>query len=349
MNIKAFLKLLDRYQKKKVTADEKKIMDLWYNSIDHTDAKQNKLDEQRADKMMWAAISNGITQESAQGKIIALSFWKRNFYIRLAAGCLLFVAGFIGYHYAFDDTPIIAGIQNEVVEKMNSFTNETSASKILNLPDGSHATLDPGATLYYPKVFAGNERRVYLKGDVFFEIAHDTTRPFYVHANNIVTKVLGTSFTIRENKLKNSIEVAVITGVVEVQEHNSEVFGEKVNKKVILTQNKTVTFYPEDEQLITGIVEKPKILKSKVAEVTTANFNYSEKPLPDIVKILEQAYGVQINIGNDPLRNCIITADLSQENTLFTQLEILCESMDAKYQLTGDSVTLTGKGCDVPR
>jgi transmembrane sensor len=74
-----------------------------------------------------------------------------------------------------------------------------------------------------------------------------------------------------------------------------------------------------------------------------------EKSLADIVPILEKAYGVKISLSNDRLRNCIITADLSQENTLFTQLEILCESIDAKYQLLNDSVILSGKGCDLSK
>ncbi|MCE7040092.1 FecR family protein [Dyadobacter sp. CY312] len=348
-NLKAFLRLLDRYQKRRLNQEETKVLDIWYDSIDHTETKKDHLDDEQAGKLMWTAINKGMEPDAADGITLPLPFWKRNFYLRLAAACVLFLGVFIGYQYTLNNTSIIAGVKNEVVENMNQITNETSEQKIFDLPDGSKVTLEPGAKLFYPEVFADRERRVYLSGDVFFEIAHDTSRPFYVHANNIVTKVLGTSFTIRENKQKNSIEVAVLTGVVEVQQSDEDDKPEPADKKVVLTQNKKVTFYPQDEKLVTGIVEQPKIITTQISGVAKLNFNYLEKPLADIVPILEEAYGVKINLSNDRLRNCIITADLSQENTLFTQLEILCESIDAKYLLINDSVMLSGKGCDISK
>jgi transmembrane sensor len=347
-NLSAFLRLLDRYQNKRTNRQETKLMDIWYNSIDHTDSKKDRLDEEQAGKLMWTAISKGMDSGISDGIATPVPFWKRNFYIRLAAACLLFMVVFTGYQYILNSTPVIAGVKNEVLENMSHFTNKTSHKKVFNLPDGSQVTLEPGASLFFPKVFASRERRVYLSGDVFFDIARDTSRPFYVHANNIITKVLGTSFTIKENKQKSSIEVAVLTGVVEVQQQEEKEQTQK-DKKVVLTQNKKVTFYPQEEKLVTGIIDQPRIIATEKAEGAELHFNYMEKSLADIVPILEKAYGVKISLSNDRLRNCIITADLSQENTLFTQLEILCESIDAKYQLLNDSVILSGKGCDLSK
>ncbi|HEV7379035.1 MAG TPA: FecR family protein [Dyadobacter sp.] len=345
-NLQAFFRLLERYQHKRTSEQETKLMDIWYHSIDHTETKKDSLDDEQAGKLMWTAISKGMESGNTEEVVMPLPFWRRNFYIRLAAACLLFVAGFAGYRFSLYSPTVIAGVKTEILDDMNQLTNKTSHQKIFNLPDGSHVTLEPGAKLFFPKVFSRDERRVYLSGNVFFEIAHDKSRPFYVHANNIVTKVLGTSFTIRESKQKNSIEVAVLTGIVEVQQQEEESPAEK---KVILTQNKKVTFYPQDEKLITGIVEQPKVIVTEKAAAAKLNFNYLEKPLADIIPVLEKAYGVKINMSNDKLRNCVITADLSQESTLFTQLEILCESIDAKYQLINDSVLLTGKGCDLSK
>jgi transmembrane sensor len=344
-NLQAFLRLLDRYQKKRMNPEENKLMDMWYDSIDHTE--NQGLDEEKTSKLMWAAINEGMDSGNAREVMMPLPFWKRNFYLRLAAACLLFVAVFAGYRYALNSTTVIAGVENEILENLNQFTNKTANRKTFRLPDGSQVTLEPGARLFFPRSFEANERRVYLTGDVFFDIARDTSRPFYVHANNIVTKVLGTSFTIKENKNKNSIEVAVLTGVVEVQQREEK--QSSAEKKVVLTQNKKVTFYKQEEKLVTGIVEQPKIISIEKADAIRFNFNYLEKPLAEILPVLEKAYGVKINISNSKLRNCIITADLSQESTLFTQLEILCESIDAKYQLVNDSVMLSGKGCDLSK
>jgi transmembrane sensor len=344
-NLQAFLRLLDRYQKRRMNQEETKLMDIWYDSIDHSETKEESLPDEEAGKLMWTAISKRMDGSNVEEVPVPLPFWRRNFYFRLAAACLLLVAVFTGYRYVLHSSTVITGVQNEVLENMNHFTNKTPNRKSFKLPDGSQVTLEPGARLFFPKVFAEQERRVYLSGDVFFDVARDTSRPFYVHANNIITKVLGTSFTIRENKLKNSIEVAVMTGVVEVQQQEKS----PADKKVVLTQNKKVTFYPQDEKLVTGIVEQPKVITTQKTGEASFNFNYLEKPLADIIPVLEKAYGVKINVSTDKLRNCVITADLSQESTLFTQLEILCVSIDAKYQLINDSVLLSGKGCDLSK
>lgn len=345
-NIKGFLRLLERYQRNLASPEEKKTMDMWYDSIDYTHENHHAASEQEVDKAMWSAISSRMDQPSGTEHRLPARAWARNFYFRLAAACVLFVLGLIGYRIAFDDAEKIAGVKNEVIEKLSQVTNNSTDKKLFTLPDGSRVTLEPGATLFYPAAFAQKQRDVFLKGNVFFEIAHDKSRPFYVHANNIVTKVLGTSFTIRENKSTNAIEVAVMTGVVEVQQVDSKPDPKQKEQKVVLTQNKKATFYSEEEKLVTGLVEQPKVILEKSGQMPKIAFNYIEKPLPEIVKVLEDAYGVRITIGNENLRNCIITADLSQESTLFNQLEILCESIDANYQLNNDQITVSGKGCE---
>lgn len=318
-------------------------MDIWYESIDHSDESQNLLSEDQAGKVMWAAMESRMEESDVQ-RISRRNV--RRLYFKLAAACVLLVAGFVSYRTLTPGGAIIAGVKNEVLENMRCIQNSGPGSKRFTLSDGSRVVLEPGATLFYPVKFESHQRNVFLKGNVFFEIAHDTSRPFFVHANNIVTKVLGTSFTIRENSETESIEVAVMTGVVEVRKAEDPQESAAAEDKVILTQNKKVTFFKEDEKLVTGLVEVPTLIKAKTKQVQKFDFNYAEKSLPEIVSVLESAYGVRITITNEKLRNCIINADLSQEKTLFAQLEILCESVSAEYQLVGDTVALSGQGCE---
>jgi len=344
-HLQGFLKLLDRYQKNTSTDNEKKIMDTWYDSIDHTAERQNAVTEEEAGKAMWSVISKGMSEQEHEAPS---RLWSYKFYFRLAAACLLLAGGFVLYRTAFDHDEAIAGVKNEVIEKMQSVANPGPGPKVFTLADGSRVTLEKDAVLYYPERFTSNERNVFLKGNVFFEIAHDSSRPFYVHANNIVTRVLGTSFTVRENPKTNSIEVAVMTGVVEVRQAAESGNSQQTENKVILTQNKKVTFFEETEKLVTGLVDQPKIIKNKPVETNQKLFNYVEMPFSGIIPILEDAYGVKISL-DERLRNCTITADLSQENTLFAQLEILCESIDARYELNKDTIMLSGKGCELSK
>ncbi len=59
-------------------------------------------------------------------------------------------------------------------------------------------------------------RDVYLSGEAFFEVTKNPDRPFRVFANEIVTKVLGTSFTVRSFENDTTIQVIVRTGKVTV-------------------------------------------------------------------------------------------------------------------------------------
>tara|TARA_R110002074_G_scaffold108743_2_gene234614 strand:+ start:218 stop:1384 length:1167 start_codon:yes stop_codon:yes gene_type:complete len=85
----------------------------------------------------------------------------------------------------------------------------------LKLSDGSVAYLNSGSSLKYPVEFIeGKERRVYLTGEAFLEVAKDTDRPFIVNAADLNIKVFGTKFNVSaypEDQLK---EVVLVEGSV---------------------------------------------------------------------------------------------------------------------------------------
>ena len=85
----------------------------------------------------------------------------------------------------------------------------------MTLHDGSTVILEPGGEVRYNEKFL-NTREVYLSGDAFFEVTKDASRPFLVYANEITTKVLGTSFRIKAKQGEKEIVVAVKTGKVSV-------------------------------------------------------------------------------------------------------------------------------------
>ncbi len=344
-NWKGFAKLLERYQKGRTTPDEKHFMDLWYDSISSSDADQNEQANKSEGEEMWAVIQKGISRP-VKPAFNGTVRWHQNVYFRLLAASLLFMIGIFVYNSAFKDQPVISGVKNEVIDQMVRTANNGQLSMLVKLSDGSSVTLDPGAVLYYPATFAKNERNVFLRGDGFFDIAPDKARPFLVHANNIVTRVVGTSFTIRENKKDNSIEVAVMTGVVEVVQSTGKVPTEDLKNKVVLTPNKRATFYEEGERLIKGLVDQPKLIAAIKNDPDFASFIFKERALSQILPKLEKAYGVSIHLSNENIQNCLVTADLSQDKTLFAQLDILCAAIGADFEVENDMVLVTGTGCE---
>ena len=64
------------------------------------------------------------------------------------------------------------------------------------LPDGTRVWLNAATELKYPVAFHAKERRVYLKGEAYFEVAPDKNRPFYVETEEVKIRVLGTVFDV---------------------------------------------------------------------------------------------------------------------------------------------------------
>jgi ferric-dicitrate binding protein FerR (iron transport regulator) len=105
---------------------------------------------------------------------------------------------------ALDDKPA------EVV--FNSLTTPRGGQFKLTLPDGSVVWLNAASSIKYPTVFIGNERKVEISGEVYFEIAHNAAKPFKVSVNGMEVKVLGTHFNINAYNNEASVKTTLLEG-----------------------------------------------------------------------------------------------------------------------------------------
>ena len=88
------------------------------------------------------------------------------------------------------------------------------AARIDTLADGSIVSLKKHSSISYPEGLKGKQRAIRLEGEAFFSVAPDASHPFIVRVDDIVVKVLGTSFDIRGEE--NRTTVVVMSGAVEV-------------------------------------------------------------------------------------------------------------------------------------
>src|SRR6218665_2346039 len=105
-------------------------------------------------------------------------------------------------------------IQNPLKQEDTTIINTSNFSKTPRLADGSDVTLYPNSKLTHVS-FTEGERRMRLEGKAFFKVAPNPKRPFIIVTERLITKVLGTSFTIRAEK-GEAETVAVKTGKVAV-------------------------------------------------------------------------------------------------------------------------------------
>jgi len=99
-----------------------------------------------------------------------------------------------------------------------SYATARGQREAVALADGSRLTLNTATRLR--TAVTAKQREVWLEqGEAFFDIAHDASRPFVVHAGRQTVTVLGTKFSLlREGE---RLRVAVLEGRVQVQAEQS--------------------------------------------------------------------------------------------------------------------------------
>lgn len=225
-------------------------------------------------------------------------------------------------------------------------TNNSEKSQIITLSDGSSVLLQPNSKLSYPKIFTGNERKVYLSGEGFFEISKNPKKPFFVYANEIVTRVVGTSFRIKAYPDQQNVEVLVRTGKVKVK--SNDLVRAAENEEIVLLPNQALRFARKELVFnkITNITEDP-ILVNSVRNIEQLSFEFTDIPVAQILETIEQAYLVDIDFPHDKLKDCRLTTSLSDQ-PLAEKLKIICKSIgnDTNYEMNGNQIVITTSGCN---
>ena len=239
--------------------------------------------------------------------------------------------------------------------------NTTVIEQVIQLVDGSTVTLEPFSTLKYPTQFLKKQREVVLKGEAFFNIARDTTKPFVVYANETITKVLGTSFTIKAFEGEKEVEVAVKTGKVAVYANvNSlpkKVIGEKEkfvirtdeqilipipNKKLEVTPNQRVVFDKVSSDMHKAVAKLP-LPVNPVKQLP--KFRFHEEPLSEVLQALAVAYELDLHFDKTYLDKCLITTNL-EDVSIFAKLDIICQAMGLTYQEQDAAIYIYGGDCE---
>jgi ferric-dicitrate binding protein FerR (iron transport regulator) len=86
----------------------------------------------------------------------------------------------------------------------------------LVLPDGTQVWLNAASSITYPTAFIGNERKVSILGEAYFEVSHDASKPFHVDVNGVDVQVLGTHFNINSYSDEEAIKTTLLEGSIKI-------------------------------------------------------------------------------------------------------------------------------------
>jgi hypothetical protein len=209
----------------------------------------------------------------------------------------------------------------------------------ITLPDGSHVLLGKNANIIVAENFGVKTRTVYLTGEAFFTVTKNEKIPFFVHVDNLITEVIGTSFKISKPSSDKLIEVSVKTGKVSVYTHDEK----SMNKSngVIITPNQKAVFNLISRTINESVIDVPLVILQNVKK---SDFEFDDVSVHEIFKKMQQIYGIEIIQVNSNINRCVFTGDLNGLD-MFRQLEFICSSINANYEVRGSSIFINGEGC----
>lgn len=222
--------------------------------------------------------------------------------------------------------------QDHFMQKVASQKEKVEANqrgKVV-LADGSEVWLNSHASLYYPNTF-DKERKVYLEGEAYFEIAKDADRPFVIYTGDGVTEVLGTAFNL--NADKETVVVTVTRGQVALYPEGRR------EKKVVLEKGERGLFLSKNNK-----ISKTKNTDINFLSWRTGVLTFEDAPLATVAAALSRHYQVAITLGEGISNHCRLTSTF-KDKSLDEVLELINLTLDIEVKKEDEHFVMVGKGC----
>tara|TARA_B100000953_G_C18033068_1_gene423506 strand:+ start:3146 stop:4279 length:1134 start_codon:yes stop_codon:yes gene_type:complete len=220
-----------------------------------------------------------------------------------------------------DTLTYIAKNQDNVIISFDEIHVPYGKSSVVALADGTLINLNAGSSLRYPNGFkAEGNREVFLTGEAYFQVSHDAKRPFLVHTDDLEIEVLGTHFNVQAYADEKNSNTVLVNGVVQVKQ----------------------TANPEDAVVLKPGMQASYTQGSKSLEIASVNtapyiawvkgqLYFDQADFPQIARILERKFDVQIQVNNTALKKEKFTAKFKAES-----LEQILKSFNESYPFNYD-------------
>lgn len=195
------------------------------------------------------------------------------------------------------------------------------------LPDGSRVRLNGGTRIVYPALF-GDERRVEVDGEAYFEVEHDARKPFVVVTGQVVSTVLGTTFNVHAYSEDENYQITLATGSLLVD-------GGPESRSVRLRPGEQGFF-----ERTSGLLSLRSVNVEQVLSWQEDRLYFRAEPLASIARSLERQFNVDITIPDERLRRICFTGEfVDGENIheimriISADSRILCRSRKNHFEL----------------
>lgn len=237
-----------------------------------------------------------------------------------AAIIILLASSFLLYYYISKPGNIVVTAQAGNMEQV--------------LPDGSVVALHAGSQITYPASFASDTRNIELKGEAYFKVTHDKTKPFIVSSGDALVEVLGTQFNVNTKSASGNMEVILTTGKVSVY------YQGKPQDNVMLAPGEKAVVATDHR-----LISKSANIDANYMAWKTRVLQFDNETLEEVVNTLQNVYDTKVTLSDNRLGECRVTASFNNQS-LESVLSVIKETLNLQVQQNSKGVLISGKGCE---
>lgn len=187
------------------------------------------------------------------------------------------------------------------------------------LSDGSTVWISSSSKLSYPVEFQGDERRVSLEGEAYFQVAKDANKPFYVEVGGKTIRVLGTQFNV--SAYTRNVRTTLVEGSVRIED------GKSVS---LLKPGQLAVFKPRGVIIQAANVKKDTAWKD-------GYFMFDHDPIQKMMEEISRWYEVTV-IYEGNIKNEVYTGSMPRATSLGGVLQALTDISGLHFEINGRTV-----------
>ncbi|HJA16171.1 MAG TPA: DUF4974 domain-containing protein [Candidatus Butyricimonas faecavium] len=213
-----------------------------------------------------------------------------------------------------------------VEEHYNTLRVPRGGEYSITLSDGTVVYLNSESELRYPVKFVGEDRRVYLSGEAYFDVTQDKAHPFIVDVKNSTVRVLGTSFDVRAYADENEVLTTLVQGSVRFS-----------------AGNKSVILKPGEQAVLdkSGRVENRKVDTYLYTAWKEGFFVFEDEGLEDILSRLSRWYDVDVFYGSEKVKEYHFTGHMEKYENIEVILNAISKMVGVHFTIKDRTVVVT--------
>ena len=198
----------------------------------------------------------------------------------------------------------------------------------VRLADGTLVYLNSATRMKYPIKFDEKERKVYLSGEAYFEVAKDPERPFFVEMEGVEVRVYGTSFNVNTHQegniqtvlVKGSIGVKVLSSGMESMIRPGQMAEFKQGNTKVDVKDVNVAVYTDWKD---GI------------------FRFENQRLEDILTVLSNWYDVDVFYQTVSVKELHFSGYMERYKDVSVILEAITLSTGVTFSIQGKTIVVS--------